>query len=287
MAGILGGFGGGGDDRLGYGILGLQGLAGLFDNQRGYTTNIAEATMPRRNQFAEQLPGQIMAIQREQRQRQRDEMMNRLYGKQIEEQDRKSQARDRFTQSLPPTMDPAQRAYADINPDKVYESQFGGVMSAPALEQKRMLDEQKRAADMAQWQQQQVLPQEAEAQRTRMQQAGQVLPDAAVRQRMMMSQQQPMTEAALQQQLALTDSKARAALASKEPPKLDTGGRKELSELGGIASRFDTLNGTFKPDFAGYKSDAIGEFALAAGRKTPGFPGAASSDAANWWQGYQ
>lgn len=83
---------GGDSSRMQYGLLGLQGLAGLFDNQRGYTTNIAEATMPRRNAYMEQLPGQIMAIQQQQRQRQRDEMMNRLYGTQIKKAEREDAA---------------------------------------------------------------------------------------------------------------------------------------------------------------------------------------------------
>lgn len=287
--GILDNMGGG---NFQMGLLGLAGLGSLFEN-RGprYTTNIAEATTPRENPFMAQLPGQMALIARQEQERRRNDLLTQMQQDQMAEKRRQQEARARFAASLPPTMDPAQRAYAEVNPDKVYESQFGGVLSAPALAQKRMLSAEERAAAMDQWRQQQVLPQEAVDQRTQIQRAGQILPEEAVRQRIQIANQsrepRMLSPAEEEQQIRMATAKAAAMAAAKPPPKLEFGARKELSELGGIASRFDGLNSTFKDNYAGYKSDAIGEFALKAGRNVPGTPGAAPVDAADWWQGYQ
>lgn len=99
-----------GSQRMQYGLLGLAGLSSMFENQGPrYTTNLAEATTPRQNTFMQSLPAQMIAIQREQRQRQRDEMMNRLYGTQIKKAEREDAnqaelsgaARDYFSRTSP------------------------------------------------------------------------------------------------------------------------------------------------------------------------------------------
>lgn len=217
--GILDNMGGG---NFQMGLLGLAGLGSLFEN-RGprYTTNIAEATTPRENNFMNALPAQMALIARQEQERKRNDLLTQMQQEQIAEKRRQQEARARFAASLPPNMDPAQRAFAEVNPDKVYESQFGGVLSAPALAQKRMLSAEDRAAAMDQWRQQQVLPQEAVDQKIKMQQAGQVLPDAAVQQRIAIANQSreprmlsPEEEA---QQIRMAQAKAAASAEGKAP----------------------------------------------------------------------
>ena len=61
----------------------------------------------------------------------------------------------------------------------------------------------------------------------------------------------------------------------------------KLSEEGGKFSQVSGFGDTFKPEFAGYRSQWVGELANTAGRNLPeGVVGKNMAGAANWWQGY-
>lgn len=98
---------------------------------------------------------------------------------------------------------------------------------------------------------------------------------------------QPLPAATEEQRTRMAEAEAKARAAAQPPPRLTGGDRKELSELGAVASTFKNLTGGFDDSFAGYKSDVAGDFALQLGRKVPGAPFAASPEATNWWQTYQ
>jgi hypothetical protein len=62
----------------------------------------------------------------------------------------------------------------------------------------------------------------------------------------------------------------------------------DVTKLSEEGTKFGSLTqsaDTFKDNFAGYYSDAVGDIAMAAGRK--GLTGKETQEAASWWQGYE
>lgn len=60
---------------------------------------------------------------------------------------------------------------------------------------------------------------------------------------------------------------------------------KEMSEQGGKFKQIQGFGDTFKPEYAGYMSETVGDLANTAARNLP--MGKAAQDRASWWQNYQ
>ncbi len=75
--------------------------------------------------------------------------------------------------------------------------------------------------------------------------------------------------------------------AKAKPRNVSISDISKLSEEGGKFSQVAGFGDTFKPEYAGYKANVIGQAANLAGRNLPeGVVGKSVADGASWWQNY-
>lgn len=271
-------------DKLMMGLLGLQGLAGLSQRPQ-YTTNIAQATAPQENQWMAQLPGAMALMQRNRllRDQAKSQMETQALLRDktrldMTKEQREQAKRDEYTAALQ-SGDPDRiaAARAAVNPDAMWQHQYGWQKPQGQIDQERgdvrfRTDEQVRAAQSGRIKTPEEIAQDQA--------------DLALRSRLAVQAAQQgriKTPEEMEQERILLGDKALATIATRETPRLDTTGRKELSEKGGTAATFGNLVSTWSDKYGGYKSDTLGDLDL----KYQRYIGGDRAGGADWWQNYQ